>query len=188
MICECKNTEMKTSSFTRSVFLSPFFSRVRPNARTCVFQTIWTTVDVFIFMFCFFLLYWFVLFVFVTFVLYIGFRTEKRGVPVRNLCQSKGGNNVAGQSGSGLAAPVQVYRMAKEEDFCCCFSLFLRLFLSYERTVTYSPWQSWNCVKRSSKTSRRKNGYSTFRHSRLRFIVAILVVVVVVNIDVSLHL
>ena len=93
-------------------------------------------------MFSFFLLFWFVLFVFVTFVLYIGFRTEKRGVPVRNLCQSKEGNNVAGQSGSSLAAPVQVYRMAKEEDFCCCFSFFLRLFLSYERTVTCSPWQS----------------------------------------------
>ena len=185
MICECKNTEMKTSSFKRSVFLSLFFfSRVRLTARTCVFLTFWTTVDVFIFMFSFFLLFWFVLFVFVTFFLYIGFRTEQRGVPVRNLCsesagkswlprlrraelsQSKGGNNVAGQSGSSLAASVQVCRITKEEDFCFCFLLFLRLFLSYERTVTYSPWQSWNCVKRSSKTSRMKNGCSTFRHSR----------------------
>lgn len=97
-------------------------------------------------MFSFFLLFWFVLFVFVTFVLYIGFRTEQRGIPVRNLCsesagkswlprlrrpelsQSKGGNNVAGQSGSSLAASVQVCRMAKEEDFCCCFSLFYGCF------------------------------------------------------------
>ena len=163
MICECKNTETKTSSFTRSVFLSPFFFQGTPQCEDLRLPNYLNNRRCF-YLHVFFLS--FVLFVFVTFVLYIGFRTEKRGVPVRNLCQSKGGNNVAGQSGSSLAAPVQVYRMAKEEDFCCCFSLFLRLFLSYERTVTYSPWQSWNCVKRSSKTSRRKNGYSTFRHSR----------------------
>lgn len=184
MKCECKIQKWKQAVLQEVFFSALFFSRVHLIARTCVFKTIWTTVDVFIFMFSFFLLFWFVLFVFVTFVLYIGFRTEQRGIPVRNLCsesagkswlprlrrpelsQSKGGNNVAGQSGSSLAASVQVCRMAKEEDFCCCFSLFYGCFLSYERTLTYSPWQSWNCVKRSSKTSRRKNGYSTFRHSR----------------------
>ena len=136
---------IRSDSIARNfIFLSPLFFQGTPqcedlrlpnylNNRRCFYLHVF---------FLSFVLVWFVLFVFVTFVLYIGFRTEKRGVPVRNLCQSKGGNNVAGQSGSSLAAPVQVYRMAKEEDFCCCFSLFLRLFLSFERTVTYSPWQS----------------------------------------------